>query len=239
MEITNFSGQPIEIIKYYIYNFNNMDEQTKSNFSNLVTTIINGSDVMTLIDLYSELDYDVLNAEDKINTLTLEMTSRKGKMESSSELEQIAQDRGTTSGDELVRMSNEYKNKEVELKKVKHIKGMSFGICSHINDSILNQIKSLSIEERATLPSKLSTKFKTCEDRINTLTLEMTSRKGKMESSSELEQIAQDNGTTKENILTILNREYREKWYETKYLEHSINIYNKYYEIIYNISKQK
>jgi len=239
MEITNFSGRPIEIIKYYISSFNVMDEQTKNNFSNLVMTLINGSDILSLIDLYSNLDLDVTNEKNKIDTLTLELVSIKGKMESDIELEQLAQSRGTTRGDEILRLNNEYKVREEKLKTAEHIEGMSFGICSIINETIINKIQSLSVEKRETLLNVLSDKLKIQEDRVNTLSIEMISRKGKMESDIELDQIAQSRGITRGDVLVDLNREYRERWIEVNNLEHSVGIYNKYSEVIYNISKQK
>jgi len=228
MEIKNFSGRPIEIITYYVANFEKLDEPTKGNFSDLITAIIKGSDILPLIELHDKLDKISIKANEKDDTLMREMGSREWKIDNASEIKRIADSTGKNESEVASELKTEYQEKHIEHEEQKSVAGMTPGIISLINRSIMGKMEILSPKELASVSSQIADIINQKQSRVDTLALEMTSRRSKLESDNAIKRAAEGARKTEGQMAAELNAEYRERYFENENLEHSIAIYSKY-----------
>ena len=228
------SDDPYEIVRYFISNLDSMDTSDVEN-SNLVSDFYSyciDFDTLSLIKLATYLDREESLLEDNINTLKLEITSRKWKVNTVDEVKKIATKSGREVSDVSCELYNQINDRNKKQSKLKSLSKKLKSIKSKIVDLIGERLKSLSKDDLVKLNNEIYGEIEIYSHTIETLARELESLKERISTEDSLRTESIITGKSIDQLISELGEEYRIKFEQIQKYSYYIKAYDGYCNMI-------
>lgn len=220
-----------ELLENYIEAYGKYGEAQLNQFSNEMLGEIGTLDEATIIEVLSNLNNRLNSNNEIITTIERDISTTKEFIRPE-KLEEYCNNMRKNRGEALLEFNNYIKEQESKKTNAKNIVNILNSLIYHTSSQLDDRIKNLSQEEKEILVSKLNDSIQKKETFIETLELEMSSRKLKLEDKEELSRVAEANRISVGDVVGKLNSEYRERYIECKKEQADISFYNNYVEML-------
>lgn len=220
-----------ELLGNYIEAYGKYGEAQLNQFSNEMLGEIGTLDEATIIEVLSNLNNRLNSNNEMITTIERDISTTKEFIRPE-KLEEYCNNMRKNRGEALLEFNNYIKEQESKKTNAKNIVNILNSLIYHASSQLDDRIKNLSQEEKEILVSKLNDSIQKKETFIETLKLEMASRKLKLGDKEELNRIAEANRVSVGDVVGKLNSEYRERYIESQKEQANISFYNNYVEML-------
>lgn len=220
-----------ELLENYIEAYGKYSEAQLTQFSNEMLGEIGTLDEVTIIEVLSNLNNRLSSNNEMIKIIERDISTTKEFIRPE-KLEEYCNNMRKNRGEALLEFNNYIKEQESKKNNAKNVVNILNSLIYHASSQLDDRIKNLSQEEKEILVSKLNDSIQKKETFIETLELEMSSRKLKLEDKEELSRVAEANRISVGDVVGKLNSEYRERYIECKKEQADISFYNNYVEML-------
>ena len=228
-----------DVINHYCSKFDDLDIEKKEILSNLMVERICNSNVVELVELYSDIKLETEILEEKTNKFQSEIVSINKKIETYENLEQFASNQGLSRERALLKLINEIEKRESKKTKLQLKLRILSSINIHIDSSIIEKINNLSHREISNVKHQFTTKLEIIQEKINILNLEITSKKDKISNFDNFKETTKIQELERLKSLIELSAKLYDNEFQKQHLENFVNVYHDKYSSKLNSKTKK